>query len=128
MIPPDDIQMYECAEAILWKEKGEVIFVKNNEGTYVDVEHQKQKFSLIKELAGNKPHRLIVDISGVKGVSREGREYTGLIEHRVYIRSIALLVSTPLSRIIGTFIMKVNRPNLPTKLFTNLDKAKKWLV
>ncbi len=38
-----------------------------------------------------------------------------------------LLIGSPVSRVIGNFFMGLNKPIYPTKLFTDPQKAIRWL-
>ena len=41
--------------------------------------------------------------------------------------AVALLVGSPLTRVIGMFFMGLNRPATPTRLFTSEPEALAWL-
>lgn len=44
------------------------------------------------------------------------------------VSAVALIVDTPLSRIIGNFYLSVNRPIAPTRLFDDEATAVAWLL
>ena len=44
------------------------------------------------------------------------------------ITASALLVESALSRMIGNIFLTINKPDVPVKLFTNEQEAKKWLM
>ena len=41
--------------------------------------------------------------------------------------AVALLIGSPMSRVIGNFYLGFNRPQTPTRLFTDTDEAEAWL-
>lgn len=41
--------------------------------------------------------------------------------------AFAMLVDTPLSRTLDNFYLGLNKPPLPTRLFTTEDKGLEWL-
>ena len=41
---------------------------------------------------------------------------------------LALLVGSPLSRLIGNFFVRVSRPAYPTRLFSEEELARRWLM
>jgi len=43
------------------------------------------------------------------------------------ISAAALIVSNPVSRIMGNFYMGINKTKMPIRMFTRVDEAKKWL-
>jgi hypothetical protein len=42
--------------------------------------------------------------------------------------AVALIVTNPLARAIGSFFLGLTRPAVPTKLFESVDNAAKWLA
>ena len=44
-----------------------------------------------------------------------------------FTRYCALLISSPVSQIIGSFFLKFNKPLYPTRLFTSEEAALAWL-
>ena len=42
--------------------------------------------------------------------------------------AVALIVSNPLARAIGSFFLGLTRPPVPTKLFESVEDAAKWVV
>jgi hypothetical protein len=43
------------------------------------------------------------------------------------VSAVALIVDTPLSRVLGNFFLAVNKPLYPTRLFDNEASALAWL-
>jgi len=41
---------------------------------------------------------------------------------------LALYVESSLSRVIANFFIGVSRPSVPTKVFTEMDDALRWLL
>jgi hypothetical protein len=44
------------------------------------------------------------------------------------VSAVALIVGTPLSRVIGNFFLSVNKPVFPTRMFDNEASALAWLL
>jgi len=40
---------------------------------------------------------------------------------------VALLIASPLSRVLGNFYLRINRPETPTRLFSSEEEAGAWL-
>ena len=66
------------------------------------------------------------DIRHVKSMSREARVFITR-EARKYVMAAALVVESPLSRMIGNFFLGFNKPPFPVRLFTSGEKAEEWL-
>jgi hypothetical protein len=42
--------------------------------------------------------------------------------------AFAILIDSSVSRVVGNFFLGINKPAVPTKLFTNEKEAVKWLI
>jgi hypothetical protein len=40
---------------------------------------------------------------------------------------LALVVTSPLSRVIGNFLLRIQRPQMPASLFNSEESALRWL-
>ncbi|MFW9873286.1 MAG: hypothetical protein ACFFG0_09305 [Candidatus Thorarchaeota archaeon] len=106
--------------------KNGIIYVINNLGAEVNVIHAKEHVEATKRF-GNTKHPIIVDISKIKSVTREAREYFASEKAAEVTTGIAVIVGSPVSKIVGNFLIGLNKPNYPIKLFTSEKKAKEWL-
>lgn len=70
---------------------------------------------------------VLVDIRNVGTVEREARVlFSGEVAMRL-TRAAAVLVDSPVSRIIGKFFIGLNRPGYPIRMFSSEKKALEWL-
>jgi len=70
---------------------------------------------------------VLVDLRQLKSQSAEARaELAGPRAVRVS-RAVALLIGSPLSRVVGNFYLRFNRPETPTRLFSSEEEARAWL-
>jgi hypothetical protein len=65
-------------------------------------------------------------MSRVKSIAREARDYDAREAARV-APAVALIVGSPLSRMIGNFFLGLNRTAVPIRLFTSEPAARSWL-
>ncbi|MES2590780.1 MAG: hypothetical protein V4608_02760 [Bacteroidota bacterium] len=70
----------------------------------------------------------IANIASVKNVSKPARDFFASEKGCEGITATALLIDSPLGRMIGNFYISINKPLRPVKIFTNQEKAKLWLV
>jgi len=127
MTLPDDINVFECSNAFIWKGADNFIYLISKSEIHIEIGTHKESFATIKQLCDGHRYGLIVDLNGIKGMDRVSRVYTGSEEHLGYIYGAALLASNPIDTMIGHFIKGINKPKYPTRLFTNIIQAKKWL-
>lgn len=80
------------------------------------------------EVAGRQRTRVLVDVRGIHSQSREARLYFGGAEAEAATVAVALLIGSPLSRVIATFFLHISAQRVPTAVFTNQDAAIAWLL
>ena len=71
--------------------------------------------------------RVLIDMTAVTEISKEARDYFANERTASIQRATALLIGSPVSRVIGNFFMGLNKPASPTRLFTDPHKAIQWL-
>lgn len=62
-----------------------------------------------------------------KKVSREAREYYAGPENAKVTIATAMLIGSAVGRVIGNFLIQVNRPSFPLRLFSHEAEAVAWL-
>jgi hypothetical protein len=106
-----------------------LMFVRIDEGAILDLEDAKVDKSLAEQVHGGVEHVLLIDMRGVKSISKEARSYYAKPLEASHIRTMALaiVVSSPISRVLGNFFMGTNRPVVPARMFNSLEAAIAWL-
>lgn len=83
----------------------------------------------MKRLAGNVPRPMLGDFGNMKSQTKECRDYfTKDPNHLQAYSAIAILVNSPLTRMLANFFIGINKPPKPTRLFDDRKKAIEWLV
>ena len=79
-------------------------------------------------LCGGRRRPLLVDLRAAgRPMDRAAREYYAGPELAAVVSAAALLVSSPVGRVIGTFFLRIARPATPIRLFTDEQEALAWL-
>jgi hypothetical protein len=119
-------KVIETSHGRTWLEDGIIRTVSNPniEHTLADA---RKNVEIFFKLANGIKRPLLSDISNVKSVSREAREYFAGEETAKVISAIGLLINSPVSRVIGNFYLSLNKPPFPVKLFISEKKAIRWL-
>jgi hypothetical protein len=77
------------------------------------------------ELTGGRLSPLLVDLHDSGQQARAARlEFTSQAD---LVSAVALIVGTPLSRIMGNFFLGVSRPPYPVRMFDTEESALVWL-
>jgi hypothetical protein len=70
---------------------------------------------------------LYVDTKTMKSLTREARHYYASEEAARVASAVAIIVGTPVSKVLGNFYLGLSNPRLPTRLFSDEDEALEWL-
>jgi hypothetical protein len=76
-------------------------------------------------ITGGRRSPLLVSLLGAGPQDRAARAEFACRDD--VVSAVALIVGTPLSRVIGNFYLSVNRPIAPTRLFDDEPSAVAWL-
>ena len=123
-------------EIIDQRQSGNIKFFLSNEDilyteclpdTIMTLEDGKESTRVSAEMVKYKPLPLLCDLTNVIRMSHECRKHFAGQEHAETFSKAALIVSNPISRLIGNFFLGLNKPLKPTRLFTNKEAALSWL-
>jgi len=64
------------------------------------------------------------DISLLKSTKRDARDY---LAKNSIAAGAAILTNSPISKMVGNLFLKFNKPEFPSKLFTDREKALLWI-
>ncbi len=91
------------------------------------LEDAKQNVEAIYEIGGRQRNLVLVDMRGVRSQSREARQYFAGPEAGRATLAVALLVGSPLSRVLANFFLRLMPQKWPTALFNDEQAAIAWL-
>lgn len=93
----------------------------------LDLADARATISAVGSLSQGRPRPLLADLRNVRSLTREGRVYFASAETARVESACALLVASPLSRAVGSFIVRLMKPMIPVELFTSEREALAWL-
>lgn len=70
---------------------------------------------------------MLSDLRKIKHVDKEARAFLAKPESTVLISAGAFLVNNQLQKLLGNFFILIDKPEIPTRLFTNESEAMAWL-
>lgn len=80
-------------------------------------------------LGAGRRRPLLVDLRAAgRPMDRAARELYAGPELAAVVSAAALLVGSPVGRVIGTFFLRIARPAAPIRIFTDEDAALAWLA
>jgi len=123
--PPAHVLVEECATGPMWMEDG-IVVISNRVEKYTMQEAIKNVLRC-SQLTGGVRRPLLVDITAVRSISREAREYYASEAGASTISALALLTNSKVCTFIGNFFIGMHKTSVPRRLFTSADEAKAWL-
>jgi hypothetical protein len=120
-----NVNSFENKYCQLWIENGILFFVykKGLELTLEDA------ITIVKDrldFQKGKAYPVFCDFRGVLTGSKAARDYLAN-EGSELISTVALLISSPVMRVVVNFYLKIDKPKVPTVAFTEKDKALDYL-
>ena len=115
----------QCAK-VMWDNEGFVRAVINPRAE-ITLKGVKEITEARAEVSGNRKHAMLVDIGSIRYASSEGRRFAANSEVSNITTAIALLIGSPVSKVIGNFFIGLNKPPFPVKLFNVEEEAVAWL-
>lgn len=93
----------------------------------IHLEDALENSNSIKEISEGRIYPLLVNLKEINSISKEARDHFSMQNRTPGVSAIAMLIKSPVSRIIGNFFLGINKSAVPTKLFTDEGKALAWL-
>jgi hypothetical protein len=120
------VDRIETRTNFVWLEGG-VVRVREKDRSETDLSDAKLLVENIRKVTGGVRSPSVIDISAAKSVTREARAHFAGDAVAEVVTRMALVVSSPLARAIGSFFLSFNRPKTPVKLFATVDEALVWV-
>lgn len=95
--------------------------------TIMTLEDGQESTRISAEMINHEPIPLLCHLTNVVKMTQDCRKHFSGPEHAKTFTKCALIVTNPLSRIIGNFFLGLNKPLKPTRLFTNEEQGLAWL-
>lgn len=107
--------------------KHNVLFATYKKGLEINLKMAKEIVdSRLKFMQGRRLPVIVFD-GGVISMSKEARDFFGSAEGNEGLLAGAIIQHSPVAAAINNFFLFVSKPNIPAKIFTNVDAALKWL-
>jgi len=105
----------------------DLFIVRMKTGVYETKPEAEENGEALMELLGDDtPLPILIDFSTAGGQDIETRRFYAEKSGRWCSRA-AILVGSPVSRVMGNIYIGLNKPLVPTKLFTDEEVAVRWL-
>ena len=93
----------------------------------IDLPAAKEASATRQALTSGQKYPLLVKMDAVKDSTKEAREFLASENSSEDLVAVALCVDSVLGDFISSFFVTVNKPLIPSKVFSDEKKAKEWL-
>ncbi len=109
----------------MWRRSDGIVHLEWTAQAHITLEDAKDATSAMAQLTGGERAGLLVNAHNSSTMDRPAR--MEFVDRADLVSGVALIVATPLSRLMGNFFIAVNSPVAPTRLFDNEESALEWL-
>ena len=113
--------------AKIWMGEDNIIRIFYFQNVDITLQDAKEILEISMKLNRGKQYPMLIDARQVKSISPKARKYNSGQEASTVYTVAAVLIGSPVSRMIANFVLKFNKPLMPTKLFTDENQAIVWL-
>lgn len=104
-----------------------ILKIKVLEGSDIELADALQNYEATKILTKNDRYLVLVDGRVNLSVSREARAFAAQSQNNSESIASALVITSTANKLIGNFYINVNKPHIPTRIFSSEEKAVEWL-
>ncbi len=124
---PDNCFVHDLACYWTWMGDDGIVRTKVKPLAEVSLKESIENSRAVNSFKTEKKYPLLIDSRNIKSITKEARDYFSIRNRETRINSFAVIINSPLSRVIGNFFMGLNKPSVPAKLFNNEADAINWL-
>lgn len=110
-----------------WMGTDGICRTKVKKGADIDLASAQENTKVVDSFYTGTLYPIIIDSSDIHSMTRDARKHFSTNGRITAINSMAILVSSPLSKVIGNFFMGLNKPAVPARLFNTEKEAILWL-
>lgn len=123
----DNDKVYETRTSKVWLGEDGILRVVSLPVKDVSLADAEDNWAAVTEANQGVIRPIFGDIREVRGISREARKFYSREDAGQLVSAIGLQISSPVSHVIGTLFLGLNKPPVPVRLFTTEVEAVEWL-
>lgn len=104
-----------------------IVLATMNQGAAFELADAIEAVAATAQVAAGTRRPILVDIRGVQSESKEARMYFAGPELAKCATAVALIVESPVSRMIANFFLRIGTQVVPTRVFDDPTSARVWL-
>lgn len=105
-----------------------ILIVRYKDGVLVTEKAARAVLDAHVALCGRNRVPVLVCLDRIKGMTRDARLFFARGDENLEVTSqVAMLVSSPIGRVVANFFLGISKTRVPTRSFTDEAKALSWL-
>ncbi len=122
-----DRNTVETSVAMISKVEPGIVRIIYKADARVTIAEARENVDAVAKVVGGVHSPIFTDIRPISTIDRDSRQYFGGDEAGEVTLATALLVDSPISRVIGNFFIGLNRSQWPVRMFSEESEAMVWL-
>ncbi|TSJ45439.1 hypothetical protein [Fluviicola chungangensis] len=110
-----------------WMGEDGIARTKVKKGSEVKLEHAQENSVVVNSFYTSTKFPLLIDARGIKSMEREARAFFTANGRNTNTLAFGIIIDSSVSKVVGNFFLGINKPVVPTKLFSNEEQAIEWL-
>jgi hypothetical protein len=119
------LNYFENDYAEFWTED-DILFFIYKPGIVMNLEAAKLVVADRISIQKSTPYPVLCDMRGIKDSDKPARDYLAK-EGSTLVKAVAVLIESPVTKIMANFYLTISRPTVPTKMFTDKAQALEFL-
>lgn len=107
--------------------KDKLLVATFKKGLKIDLEIAKEIVKDRLSFTEGKMTVALVYNQGVVSMNKKARDFFSSPDGNKNLKAGAIIIDSSFTAVLGNFLLSVNKPNIPARLFTDTEKATQWL-
>lgn len=113
--------------ATIFLDKNDILHIKMHDNVRIDHDDTVDNLLVVKSYTKGRKVLKLIDARAKCSVDRKAKELINRIDEKQTIAR-AVIKSSFITKVLLTFFTELNKPEIPTKIFTDKDEAYNWLL
>ena len=93
----------------------------------ITLEYALENTKVVSSFYKGEKFPLMIDSRPIKSMTHDARQHFSVRGRDTKTCAFGIIIGSSISRVLGNFYLRINKPTVPTKLFDNEIDAIKWL-
>ncbi len=114
--------------ATIFSDENNIIHIIIHPNVRIDYEDALDNALVIKNLSKNKPCLKLLDMRANFSMEKKGQKFADSNEVKQQTIARAIIKGSMINSLLVNFFIKLNKPETPTRIFTDQNEAYAWLL